>query len=345
MEGMMIVIPSLNPDNRFIQLLTRIRQELSTIPILVINDGSNDEFDEFFNIAKSYSEIVLKHDTNLGKGAALKTAMSYILDNYPHIEYMITVDADGQHQVSDIRACIEATDRKSQGLVLGTRDFDKDIPLRSKFGNILTRNILKLTTGIHIDDTQTGLRVIPRSFMFDLLAVKGDRYEFETNMLIAAKKFNVPIIMQPIETIYIDDNSSSHFNVISDSIKIYSVFFKYLLVSILSFLIDIVSYAFIIQILMNINFGAISVASLSARVVSSSFNYLMNRNHVFKSGSSNSVLRYFMLVICQAALSSLLVYLLTLLFRSGETVIIKILVDSLLFFISFFVQKSFVFRE
>lgn len=345
MENMMIVIPSLNPDNRLIQLLAKIHQELNTIPIIVINDGSNNEYDEFFNIAKEYTEIILNHDTNLGKGAALKTAMNYILDNYPHIQYIITVDADGQHQVSDIKACIEATDRKSHGLVLGTRSFDEDIPLRSKFGNILTRNILKLTTGITIDDTQTGLRVIPRSFMVNLLDVKGDRYEFETNMLIAAKEFGVPIIMQPIETIYIDDNSSSHFNVISDSIKIYGVFFKYLLVSILSFLIDIVAYAFIIQILMNINFGAISVASLSARVVSSVFNYLMNRNYVFKTQSSKSVLRYFVLVICQAALSSLLVYLLTLLFKSGETVIIKILVDSLLFFVSFFVQKYLVFRE
>lgn len=341
----MIVIPALNPDKKLIQLLQGIRQEFNSIYVMIINDGSGQQYDDVFDEAKDYVDRILHHERNFGKGVALKTAIHNILADYPDVQFMTTVDADGQHQVSDIRACIDAAYTTPNALVLGTRTFEQDIPLRSKFGNILTRNVLKLMTGIDIEDTQTGLRVVPRNFMPLLLDVEGERYEFETNMLVATKTFDIPIVMQSIHTIYIDDNLSSHFRVVSDSLKIYSVFIKYIFISILSFLIDIIAYALIIRLTTGVNLGSVSVASLLARSTSSIFNYLMNRNHVFQSQAPNSMIKYFILAFFQISMSSLLVYIIALLFNSEGTVIIKGVVDSLLFLISYLVQKYFIFKE
>ena len=83
---------------------------------------------------------------------------------------------------------------------------------------------MKYLTGITVSDTQTGLRGIPAAFMQELLMVKGERFEFETNMLLETKVRRVSIIEVPIKTIYIEENKTSHFNPIKDSIKIYMIF-------------------------------------------------------------------------------------------------------------------------
>lgn len=235
MEEFIIVIPSLNPDKKLIQLLESIRSTLKTIPILIVNDGSGAEYDSVFMQAATYQCAMIEHEVNRGKGAALKTAMHHILTHYPSINYMVTIDSDGQHTVTDMLDCMEEAADNPSALVLGTRLFEEDVPFRSKFGNVVTRNVLKLTTGIELDDTQTGLRVIPRSFFPALLKLEGDRFEYETHMLVLTKEMNVPIVAHPIQTVYIDENASSHFKVVSDSIKIYSVFIKYMFSSIVSF--------------------------------------------------------------------------------------------------------------
>lgn len=345
MDSFMIVIPSLNPDTKLIQLVESIRHTLTEIPIMIVNDGSNENFEPIFQKVAQYGCIIKKHEINRGKGAALKTAINYILSDYPSITSMVTIDSDGQHSVPDMMGCIKSANENPTALILGTRTFVKDIPLRSRFGNILTRNILRFATGINLEDTQTGLRIIPRSFMKPLLELKGDRFEYEMNMLMATKEHNVPIVMHPIDTIYIEDNASSHFRVIRDSFKIYSVFFKYLLSSAMSFFIDVLGYALIINLLSAISLGSIYFASFCARGISSIFNYYMNRELVFNKQSENSFIKYFLLVILQIALSSFLVFAFYQLFSSGETVMLKIIVDSLLFFLSYFVQKHFIFKE
>lgn len=344
MDGFILVIPSLNPDDKLIQLLQSIRQTLTTIPILIVNDGSGEYYQPIFDQAKQFNCIVVDHAVNRGKGAALKTAMQYILIHYPTVNFLVTIDSDGQHKVVDMLGCMEAARLNPSALLLGTRQFGNDVPFRSKFGNILTRNILKLITGIELEDTQTGLRVIPRFFLPALLKLKGDRFEYETNMLVLTKEMKIPIVTHPIQTVYLEDNVSSHFKVVSDSIKIYSVFIKCLVSSVMSFAVDLLAYALIINLLAAISFTSIYMASFSARAISSIFNYYVNRELVFKDHSRSNFLKYFLLVIFQIALSSLLVYLLFLLLEGENTVFLKMVVDSLLFFLSYFVQKHLIFK-
>lgn len=150
---------------------------------------------------------------------------------------------------------------------------------------------------------------------------------------------------QPIATIYIEENASSHFRVLADSVAIYSVFLKYLFSSVVSFFVDVIAYALLIHFLSVIDLSSIVIASLGARLISAIVNYYINRELVFGQRTKNSMLQYFLLVIVQILLSSFLVYLIYLILPIGDSVLLKIGVDCLLFFFSYHVQKNVIFKE
>lgn len=343
--SIVIVIPSLEPDNKLINLVSSIQQYNSYWSVVVVNDGSSEKYSSIYEtIENEYQYVVLKHSVNKGKGAAIKTAINDILKNKPDVRYVITIDSDGQHTMEDMIKCIEAAKKNPDSLVFGVREFNKDVPFRSKFGNILTRNIVRMITGIKLSDTQTGLRVIPVKFLETLLLIPGDRFEYETNMILESKKNKWEIYSQPIETVYLEHNDSSHFRVIKDSIAIYSTFLKYSISSVLSFLIDILSYALLINFFSGLSLDVIFISSIIARILSSLFNYFVNRNIVFNKDAKRSFLKYFGLVLIQISLSSFFIYVTHMYFLQANTVFIKVLIDGTLFFISYYVQKKFIFR-
>ena len=227
-QDVVIVIPAYEPDDRQQELLKNIRdKENQMFDIILVDDGSGANFAPLFAIAQiNYACHLQRHADNKGKGRALKTAISYILDNFPNAKGIVTIDSDGQHTYEDMMKCLAEFLQHPDRLVLGVRTFEKSVPLRSKFGNLLTRDVLGAMTGVNVSDTQTGLRVIPMSWLPKLLTVEGERYEFEMNMLLEAKEDNILICEVGIATIYLDENQSSHFDVIRDSIRIYKVFFK-----------------------------------------------------------------------------------------------------------------------
>ena len=208
-----VILPVLNPDEKFTNFVQElVRSGFETI--VVVNDGSSSDYDHFYDdAAKNPQVIVLKHEVNRGKGAALKTAFAYLADNRVDIDAAITCDGDGQHSVASMKDCLNAYEEHEGYVIIGGRDFDdKNIPSRSRFGNKVSSFVYKFACGIKLKDTQTGLRVIPARCFESFSALKGDRYEYETNMLIEIVNRQIPYLEIPIETIYIDDNASSHFN-------------------------------------------------------------------------------------------------------------------------------------
>ena len=312
-QDVVIVIPAYEPYDRLLELLKNIRdKENQMFDIILVDDGSGADFAPLFAIAQSnYACHLQRHADNKGKGRALKTAISYILDNFPNAKGIVTIDSDGQHTYEDMMKCLAEFLQHPDSLVLGVRTFEKSVPLRSKFGNLLTRDVLGAMTGMNVSDTQTGLRVIPMSWLPKLLTVEGERYEFEMNMLLEAKEDNILICEVGIATIYLDENQSSHFDAIRDSIRIYKVF--------------------------------LTLASILARAISSVVNFTLNHKVVFKRGQSNSAIKYFTLVVVQIVLSSLLVTVLGNALTTLPISLVKILVDGTLFFVSYFVQKHLIF--
>ena len=347
-----LLIPAYNPDEKMIDFINESSEYFNKI--LVVNDGCSSEYDAIFEKIKDKTTI-LKHEVNKGKGRALKTGFSYILDNEKDCLGVVTADADGQHTCEDVMGCCEDfLDDPDKG-VFGCRDFygDTFIPPRSKFGNRLTSKLMKFFCDIKLSDTQTGLRVFPTSSLKMLLEVEGDRYEYEMNVIFALKENNIEWNEHKISVIYIDDNKSSHFNPIKDSMKIYKVFLKFCISSLGSSILDIVLFIVLRIILkkyeINIwdKIDGIMVATVIARIFSGIFNYIINRM-IFdgkkKSKAAISGTKYLVVWFVQMLLSAFIVSRLSLICTFIYPTIIKIVIDTLLFFISYKVQQKWVFK-
>jgi putative flippase GtrA len=284
---------------------------------------------------------VLRHSVNLGKGGALRTAFNHVLLNEPGAIGVVTADADGQHRPDDIVRVAEALNGHPQELILGARRFKSDVPARSRFGNQLTRFIFKLLLGQSLRDTQTGLRAIPTSFLPALMRLKGPGYEFELEMLVEASSRRVPVREVDIATIYSDGNSSSHFNPLVDSIKIYFVFFRFLGSSMLTQLIDTVIFSLAFWIS-----GHVLASQFVGRFTAGAINFAVNKRFVFKSGQQprREIARYFSLVLFMMVLSYALIQAQV---RSFGTniVLAKIIAEGALFFLSFSAQRLYVFSS
>ena len=221
-----VLIPSFRPDSRLVELISELVRGDTTV--VVVNDGSGEDYNPIFD-SLAGSATVLRHDHNKGKGAALKTGIAYIADNFEN--YIIaTADGDGQHHVDDILRLVRTYPTLAGSLLLGVRDFsDASVPWRSRIGNTITRRLFRLITKLDIQDTQTGLRAFDSTLTELLLSVPGDGFEYETNVLLESATRNIPINELSIATIYSEHNSSSHFKPVRDSFRIYAQIMKYII--------------------------------------------------------------------------------------------------------------------
>ncbi|WP_338209134.1 bifunctional glycosyltransferase family 2/GtrA family protein [Lactiplantibacillus paraxiangfangensis] len=350
-----VIIPALNPDNKLIELINNITTTttLKNIikKIIIVDDGSDTEHQPIFQqLHHSYPDLIIRHHPhNRGKGAALKTGFAYVQTHFPTIDGVATMDSDGQHTADALQSCLTKFAHNPQRLVIGVRHFTNDIPFRSQFGNLLTRALVRLLTRQNISDTQTGLRVIPVTYMAELINFPGDRFEFEFDMLLQAKKHQVKIVEQPIPTIYLAGNASSHFRVIRDSIAIYSRFLKFAASGLISFLIDISLFYLVLFVLGNHVLNSILMATIVSRVASSLANYSINHRVVFNHAGSQTLIKYGCLFVVQMLASGFFTDLLTTLLpaTNGQLIptLAKMIVDFILFIISYQIQRDVIFKE
>ncbi|MBL4658736.1 MAG: bifunctional glycosyltransferase family 2/GtrA family protein [Alcanivoracaceae bacterium] len=300
-----VLIPAYNPDSQLIDYLKKL-QSCGFNNIVIVNDGSKTTCNKIFTSLKNLHCTVLDHTKNLGKGAALKTGFSYIQKNHSNLG-VITADADGQHAIVDIQAIAKKLQQNPHSIIIGSRKFDNHTPKRSRIGNILTKHCFAIITGTKLDDTQSGLRAIPQEFLDEFLKLKATGYEFEFDMLIKCIKKKFTLIQHPIKTIYINNNASSHFRPVIDSMKIYFVLLRFLVVGLSSAALDYV--LFIVIFLLSKN---LLCSMLTARSISMLFNYFVVKKHVFHSTLKHekTFLKYVILVLLSGSAAYLIIRLL-----------------------------------
>lgn len=224
-----LIIPALNPDMNLIQLVAEVRRLDSEIQVLIVDDGSAAKFDTvFIRLKFEYGCILCRHPENYGKGAALKTGIRYMMQHLSTPSGFITADADGQHSAEDILKIAKAMEEHPDHIILGTRDLMQEgVPLKSRWGNMITAGIFQLITGISCADTQTGLRGIPFRYADLALETPGNRYEYETHFLLRTANEEIPITEITISTIYLANNRGSHFRPARDAVRIYGMIAQY----------------------------------------------------------------------------------------------------------------------
>ena len=338
------LIPAYQPTDQLLSLLQEAKNK--GFQIVVIDDGSDEALHEIFTSAACFG-TVLHHAQNMGKGQAIKTGLSFIQSQYPEDCIIVTLDADGQHCVADAQKICQVAQDHPDALVLGSRKLRDHVPVRSRFGNTVTRFVYHVSTGQRVWDTQTGLRAFSARLIPQLLSIPGERYEYEMNVLLTCSLIGIPILEEEIKTIYIDGNASSHFDTVKDSWRVYKEILKFSAASLSSFFVDYGLYS--VLTLWTSGMGdipGILVSNVGARIVSASVNYTINRKLVFQSKAHvvRSAVQYAVLA------SGILI---------GNTVVLSILADflgvnryaaklitELLFFlISWLVQRKVIFQE
>ncbi len=330
-----VLIPAYEPDGRLVALVSALEG-----PVVVIDDGSGTAFEPVFAAAAAAGAIVLSHDGNHGKGAALRTGFAHIGARWGAAS-IVTADADGQHTPHDIARVAErlaAGDGRT--IVLGARAFHGDVPARSRLGNTVTRAAFRLATGRRLADTQTGLRGYPAATLPWLQSLPGDRFEYEFTMLLKAADAGWSLVEEPIATVYLDGNSSSHFRPLADSARIYAPLLRFTASALLAFAVDTLAL-----LVLHLLTGWLLFSVVGARILSAALNFAVNRSLVF--GATRTVplrtaaARYL-------SLAGLLLIagfgLLTALTDLGMALLpAKLLTDLALFVVSFAVQRAVVF--
>jgi len=340
-----VIIPAYEPDQKLIDLLKEIRSR-TDYKVVIVNDGSSIDKNDVFSSAKEYG-TVLAHKENRGKGRAIKTALEFIGKTLPGETGAVVADADGQHKVSDMIKICDGLKADQNNIVIGSRQFSGKVPFRSRFGNTITRHVFSAASGIKLNDTQTGLRAFSTALIPFLLRVKGERYEYEMNMLLECAENKVNITEIPIETVYLDHNASSHFRSVVDSARIYKEIIKFSCSSLLSFIIDFTLFSILIILTKNLNESiSITISNVTARVFSSSFNFYINKTYVFRSKENTlkAAVKYFGLAVCIMIGNTLILHVLYE-YMIGSKLISKLITEIILFIISLTVQRLFVFKS
>lgn len=344
-----VIIPVLNPSNRLLSVVSGLQSE-GFDKFIVVDDGSSEEYQSVFDILEKRGIFVVHHSTNLGKGSALRTGFCWIRHLYPNAAGFVTCDGDGQHLPSDVRRVCEVATKVGDSLVLGTRDFRSlGVPSRSRFGNSFSSLYFKMDTGFSCPDTQTGLRCIPMSLLAEAMRTPGSRYDYEMNFLTRVAKSNTGIVGVPITTVYEDNNKTSHFRAIADSALIYRQFIRFACSSLACSAVDLLLFALITVLLGTRTAGVVALATIAARIGSGLLNFTLNRTWAFNANSTrhklvqSQALRYAALYLFIMLSSMGLVSALA--FLPLPLVVVKAIVDSCLFFVSYLAQRNWVFRE
>jgi len=339
---MIILIPAYEPDEKLVRLIDALDLALSDVGIVVVDDGSGPAYRDIFRAVEARGCDVLGHIPNRGKGHALKRGFAHIAANYPGQD-VVCADSDGQHLTKDILRVADAVaDAPDTTMVLGARHFTGRVPLRSRFGNTVTRGAFWMATGRHVTDTQTGLRGYPAAMLAWLATVPGERFEYELNLLLQARRAGYQIAELPIDTVYLEGNASSHFRPLVDSVRIYAPLLRFAASSLAGFGLD-----FVALLGLHALTGNLLASVVGARLLSATANFALNRRLVFNDGPPRSLVqaaaRYGALAGVVLLANYALMWLLT---GVGlPLVVAKIVTETVLFALSYAVQRAVVYTE
>ncbi len=210
MEKIAFLLPAYNVEDQISELLTKLTNSYGAHEIVVVNDGSTDNTER---LVSAFSLVTcLKHEKNLGKGAALATGIQY-LKEIEGIKGICFMDADGQHSPEHVSDFINAFEESKSDFLIGCRDFQiGEMPLLRIVSNKITSALISCRLRRRIHDSQCGYRLISMNLLKKMPTLKAQKYDFETELLILAARHGAKFHHVKVRTIYRRERSHiSHF--------------------------------------------------------------------------------------------------------------------------------------
>ena len=217
LPGLAVVIPAYQAAATIRKVFDGAQEAVPGAQVWVVDDGSTDG-----TSARVPPEHVLSHPVNRGKGAALRTGITRALDD--GAEWVVTLDADGQHPPAEIPRLVEPLERGTADLVLGARPRTEDMPLPRRFSNWLSSTLATRIGGVGVPDAQTGFRAFTAG-LARAIRPPESQYDFEAAFLLASLAGAWRVVSVPVPTIY--GQSRSHFKSVEDTWRMARVFWQY----------------------------------------------------------------------------------------------------------------------
>lgn len=349
-SNIFIVIPCFNPTDKLIKLIKEI-QEKGFSNIILINDGSSSTLQNYFNEAKNNNCVVLNHSQNFGKGQSLKTGIKYIIDNYnsEKIQGILTVDSDYQYSCDDVLTIAETMIQNPNSFIMGLRNFSNTkLPLKTKIRHKLSQAFFKLSTGKKCSDTQCGLRGIPKQLFNLAIEESGKRYDYEMNFLMDAVLITETIYV-PIESKIISKDKISYYHAFSDTIRVFARFLTFIGSSMFAYVLDFSLFSILGTIIFPKFISnedlIIWISTAAGKAAAGVINFTINKKYSFKTKnkSISEFLKYVVVFFIKFGGSAELVTLLK--FIPIPLPLLKCIIDTLIFFISYRLQKVWVFKK
>ncbi len=212
-DKVLIIIPAFNEEKSLGKLLKSISSIVPRKDVLVVDDGSQDKT---AIIAKRAGCRVLSQKTNQGKGLALRAGFAFALKS--GYDAVITMDADGQHDPSEIPKFLKSFKKSGADFIIGTREQNlSEMPFLRFLVNKTTSLVTSILAGVRIHDSQSGYRLI-RSILIKKINLKTERFQMETEIIIKAAMKKFSIIEVPIKTIYFK-KFKSYINPLIDTVR------------------------------------------------------------------------------------------------------------------------------
>jgi len=215
----LVVIPALDAEQTVGGLVRRSIEQVRDV--LVVDDGSSDRTGDE---AAMSGAIVLRHEVNRGKGAAIKTAFEYAILH--EFDAVITLDADGQHLPEDIPKLLHALSATGADLLIGSRRhlFGEMVP-RRRMANKFSSWAISVGSGARVDDSQSGYRLYSARLMKSL-PLRSSGFDMESEVIVRAARNHLKIAMVPIELGFVDGLQTSHYRPIRDTLRILATSFR-----------------------------------------------------------------------------------------------------------------------
>lgn len=213
-----VVIPAYN-EGSFLEVILKKLKEKG-LSVLAVDDGSKDNT---YEIAKRWADIVIRSKRNFGKGASLKKGITYLKEN-KKFDCIVTMDADGQHSLSDLESFFKAAEGGADFIIGNRMDNPEGMPYFRVLTNKFMSWLISRIVGQNIPDTQCGFRLIKREVL-DKIVINTKKFEIESELLIKAARLGVPIKSIKIQSIYFK-NSGSSIRPFSDSLRFIKFIFR-----------------------------------------------------------------------------------------------------------------------
>ena len=190
------IIPAYNEEKNIEEVIKKV-SKLGINPI-VVDDGSTDNT---FNICDNNGAIVIRHDTNKGKGEAIKSGFDYLIKNHPEFTHLVIMDADMQYHPEEALAILNTLENNNSDLVMGHRYWE-NVPFRHRLGNFVWRNAFNILFGTTLKDTNCGMMGLNRDAVEKLKDHILGGYIVDNSILIGAVKNSLKIDQTPVKVNY-----------------------------------------------------------------------------------------------------------------------------------------------